>query len=376
MAFPHLKEMATRYAKAAVIADKEGDYEAAVRNYKKAVEMLNKIIKLYPDSPVVPIYRDMIKSYTKRIKQIEEKGAESIAFSRRDGSNDSKDIEDMLLSKKPSITFEDIADLEHAKKAIREAIIYPIRRPDLFPLGWPRGILLFGPPGCGKTMLAAAVANEVDAVYFEVDASNIMSKWLGEAEKKVAKLFKAAREHNKNGKPVVIFIDEIDALLGVYSSEVGGEVRVRNQFLKEMDGLLEKDSKHHIYVVGATNKPWKLDDAFVRRFNKRIYIPLPNKEARLELFKLYTKSLKLGEDVDIEKLAEMTEGYSGSDIRDIAVEVQNRVIREFFEKQGGVGEPRKITMEDFIEVLKVRKPSVDMLVIKRLEDWARRFGAL
>ncbi len=376
MAFPHLKEMATRYAKAAVVADKEGDYETAIKNYKKAVEMLNKIIKLYPDSPVVPIYRDMVKNYLKRIKQLEEKSTEPIAFAKRGSSESDSDLDDMLLTKKPSIRFEDIADLEHAKKAIREAIIYPIKRPDLFPLGWPRGILLFGPPGCGKTMLAAAVANEVDAIYFEVDASNIMSKWLGEAEKKVARLFKVARDKNREGKPVIIFIDELDALLGVYSSEVGGEVRVRNQFLKEMDGLLDKDSKHHIYVIGATNKPWKLDDAFVRRFNKRIYIPLPNKEARLQLFRLYTKSLKLSDDVNLEKLAELTEGYSGSDIRDVAVEVQNRVIREFFEKMGGRGDPRPITMNDFMEVLKVRRPSVDILMIKRLEDWAKRFGAL
>lgn len=376
MAFPHLKEIATKYARAAVAADRDGDVEAALRNYRRAIDALQKIIKLYPDSPVIPLYKEMIKSYSKRIKQLENTQKETIGAPKKNNGDGKSFIEEVMLSRKPSVTFNDIADLEHAKKAIREAIIYPVKRPDLYPLGWPRGILLFGPPGCGKTMLAAAVANEIDAVFMYVDASNIMSKWLGEAEKNVAQLFKIAREKNSEGLPVIIFIDEIDALLGVYNNEVGGEVRVRNQFLKEMDGLLDKDSRHHIYVIGATNKPWRLDEAFVRRFNKRIHIPLPNAESRKELLKLYTKHLKISKEVDINKLVELTEGYSGSDIRDIVIEAQNIVISEFFEKQGGKGEPREITMEDFLKVLRVRKPSVDPIMLKRLKDWAARFGAL
>ncbi len=376
MAFPHLKEIATKYARAAVAADRDGDIEAALRNYRRAIDALQKIIKLYPESPVIPLYKEMIKSYSKRIKQLENTQKETIGAPKKNNGDSKSFIEEVMLSRKPSVTFNDIADLEHAKKAIREAIIYPVKRPDLYPLGWPRGILLFGPPGCGKTMLAAAVANEIDAVFMYVDASNIMSKWLGEAEKNVAQLFKIAREKNSEGLPVIIFIDEIDALLGVYNNEVGGEVRVRNQFLKEMDGLLDKDSKHHIYVIGATNKPWRLDEAFVRRFNKRIHIPLPNADSRKELLKLYTRHLKISKEVDINKLVELTEGYSGSDIRDIVIEAQNIVISEFFEKHGGKGEPREITMEDFLKVLRVRKPSVDPIMLKRLKDWAARFGAL
>ncbi|MEM0178516.1 MAG: AAA family ATPase [Fervidicoccaceae archaeon] len=375
MAFPYLQEMATRYARAAVAADKDGDYDAAIQNYRKAIEILTKIVRMYPDSPLVSTYLEMIKSYEKRIQQLQN-DAEAVGESRTKGSEKKDLLEDIVLAQKPNVKFDDIADLRDAKQAITEAIIYPIRRPDLFPLGWPRGILLFGPPGCGKTMLAAAVANEVNGYFLYVDAANIMSKWLGEAEKNVSKIFKFAREKNEEGSPVIIFIDEIDALLGTFSGEIGGEVRVRNQFLKEMDGIQDKDKKFHIYVIGATNKPWQLDEAFIRRFNKRIFIPLPDKEARMQLFKLYTKNLPISNDIDFDKLVEQTEGYTASDIRDVIQAAHMRVIREFFEKNLGNGEPRAINMEDFLEILRIRKPSVDPLYVKRYEAWFEKFKAL
>ncbi|MCC6009895.1 MAG: ATP-binding protein [Fervidicoccaceae archaeon] len=384
LAFPQLKDMASAYARKAVQLDRAGQYEEAMTYYKRAIEVMEKVIRLYPESGVSQIYAEMIKMYRKRLKALESKllassvssgDSEEKTGGEQAGTADDPFFKEIVLEQKPNITFDDIADLEHAKRAIREAIIYPVKRPDLFPLGWPRGILLFGPPGCGKTMIAAAVANEVDGIFIYADASNIMSKWLGEAEKNVAKLFKFARAKSTEGKPVIIFIDEIDALLGRFSSEVGGEARVRNQFLKEMDGLQDKDSKYHVYVIGATNKPWLLDDGFIRRFNKRIYIPLPNEEARLEMLKIYTKSLKLDPSVDLVELAKRTEGYSGSDIKDLVVEAHNRVVREYFEAQRGEGEPRPITMDDFLEVLKDRKPSVDKLMLTRIESWAKDHGA-
>jgi len=375
LAFPYLQEMATRYARAAVAADKDGDYDAAIQNYRKAIEILTKIVRMYPDSPLISTYLETIKSYEKRIQQLQNE-AEAVGSERGKASEKKDILEDVVLTQKPNVKFEDIADLKDAKQAITEAIIYPIKRPDLFPLGWPRGILLFGPPGCGKTMLAAAVANEINGYFIYADAASIMSKWLGEAEKNVSRIFKFAREKNEEGSPVIIFIDEIDALLGTFSGEIGGEVRVRNQFLKEMDGLQDKDKKLHIYVIGATNKPWQLDEAFIRRFNKRIFIPLPDREAREHLFKLYTKNLSLSADVDIAKLVDLTDGYTASDIRDVIQAAHLKVIREFFEKSQGVGEPRSISMEDFLEILKIRKPSVDPLYVKRYEAWFEKFKAL
>jgi SpoVK/Ycf46/Vps4 family AAA+-type ATPase len=201
-----------------------------------------------------------------------------------------------------------------------------------------------------------------------------MSKWLGEGEKNVRRLFAYAREKAKGGTPVVIFIDEVDALLGVYSTEVGGEVRVRNQFLKEMDGVLDKSLRLHLFVIGATNKPWRLDEAFLRRFQKRIYVPLPDRRARRQLLEMLTKSIRLDASVNLDLLADMLEGYSGSDIRDVVQDAYMRVVREVFER-GGVGDPRPLTMDDFREAIARRRPSVDRSLIERYEEWASRFGA-
>ncbi len=372
----YLENMARHYAIQAVMKDKEGNFGEAVKYYKGAINVLSKIIQLYPDNALNTLYKEWIVQYRRRIRDLENLRVSIIPANGGRTVNDDSEIEEMILKERPNVTFKDIADLKEAKDAIRQSIIYPTMRPDLFPLGWPRGILLFGPPGCGKTLLAAAVANEINGYFIHADAASIMSKWLGDAEKKVAKLFKKAREISSNGKPVIIFIDEVDSILGTYSNEVGGEVRVRNQFLQEMDGLLNKSQKHFIYVIAATNKPWKLDQAFIRRFQKRIYVPLPDKTARIELLRLYTKKIKLAPDVDLEKLADLLEGYTGSDIRDIIMAAHLRTVSEIFDKYGGKGDVRPVTLDDFKYALKGRKPSVNRELIKVYESWYSKFKAL
>ena len=370
----YLEGVARHYAIQAVRHDREGNFGEAIKNYRNAVKILKKIIQLYPDNGLVAVYKEWIKHYEKRIADLENLRNSMLPVHGE--STTEASIDDLVVKEKPEVTFNDIADLEQAKEAIKEAILYPTRRPDLFPLGWPRGILLFGPPGCGKTLLAAAVANEIDSVFIQVDAASIMSKWLGEAEKKVALIFKKAREYSSSGKPVIIFIDEVDSLLGTYASEIGGEVRVRNQFLKEMDGLPDKSKKHFIYVIAATNKPWKLDEPFIRRFQKRIYVPLPDKRARIQLLELYTKKLRLSPDLDLSKLAEVLEGYTGSDIKDIVMAAHLRTVKELFEKNRGVGEARAITWDDFMHVLKVRKPSVSEDLVRVYDSWYSKFKAI
>jgi len=323
---------------------------------------------------------DHVDSYKKRIQDLQS-NAPPIEHSVDSAeSKDSKSIkfDQWVLTEKPDINWDDIADLEKPKRAIEESIIFPVRRPDLFPLGWPRGILFFGPPGCGKTLLAAAIASEIKGVFFNADAASLMSKWLGESERNVSQLFSKAREGSENGQPSIVFLDEIDSIMGVRGEEVGGEVRVRNQFLKEMDGILDKNRNYHVYVIGATNKPWALDEPFIRRFQKRIYVPLPDVKARMDMFQIYAHNLKLNNNVDFAELAHKTEGYSGGDVRDLFQSTQLKVVRDFFQ-HGRPGDPSAvpdpITMEDFQAILHVRRPSVSTNNLKRYFDWDESFRA-
>jgi SpoVK/Ycf46/Vps4 family AAA+-type ATPase len=386
-----LEKAATSYALEAVRLDKQGAKGMAITMYQKAIEALLKLVQLYPEYNLNKVYIQRAMAYQERIRMLQ--GVSAPGEEQRKESEEEKPFEaatapsetkkdtfkDLVLREKPNVKWEQVVGLEQAKKAIKEAIVYPVQRPDLFPLGWPRGILLFGPPGCGKTLLAAAVATEIDASFISVDAASIMSKWLGEAERNVAKLFATARKIADTGRPAIVFIDELDSLIGKHTNEVGGEVRVRNQFLKEMDGIIDKGKNIHVYVIGATNKPWDLDWPFIRRFQKRILVPLPDYNARLQMFKLYTTHLTLSPDMDLYSLSRMSEGFSGSDIRDTVQSVHLKVIGEFFESgkaKDKLAQPRPIGMNDFREILETRKPSVTLDMVASYNRWFEAFKAL
>ncbi len=369
--------MASRFANEAVQFDKQGARSNAISRYERAVEILIKLCSLYPEAPQTRLYMQQVESCKRRIKELKEQDGH-FSESDRSGTRHPAKLEQLVLSEKPNVKWEEIANLHDAKKAIEESVVYPVKRPDLFPLGWPRGILFFGPPGCGKTLLAAAIATEIDAVFYSVDAASIMSKWLGESEKNVAELFRSAHQGAKEGHPVIIFIDEVDSLVGIRTDEVGGEVRTRNQFLKEMDDIVGKNHPSHVYVVGATNKPWALDEPFIRRFQKRIYIPLPTADSRREMFTIYGTNLRIASDVSPDALVQKTEGYSGSDLRDLFQAAQTRVVREFFERNAakGQGQARPITMDDFREILRRRKPSVSTQMLSLYDKWFETYKAL
>ncbi|UCD72886.1 MAG: AAA family ATPase [Candidatus Bathyarchaeota archaeon] len=368
-----LESMAANYARQAMKLDKQGSRSLAVIKYQRAIEILLKLCQIYPDQQSNPTYLKHIEAYSSRVRALQRQTSDS---GKQEKSE--KEPNEFILTEKPDVQWEDVVGLESAKKAVEESIIFPVKRADLFPLGWPRGILLFGPSGCGKTLLAAAVSSQIDATFFYVDAASIMSKWLGESEKNVSKLFSASRKAADNSKPAIIFIDEIDSMTSVQKEEVGGEIRARNQFLREMDSLVDKKKRLHIYVIGATNKPWNLDEAFIRRFQKRIMVPLPDSEARREMFEMYTRGLELGEDVDLKELAETTEGYSGSDIHDLCQAVQMKVVREFFEtieNEDDTRKPRMLSLSDFQNVLENRKPSVTPYMLYNFQRWADEFKA-
>ena len=395
MAPQELEKSASQFATAAIKYDSQGARGMAVTHYQKAIDSLLKLMHLYPDSKLNKIYTERMKSYKTRIEVLQANGigieptVDPTASPQEQkaslAKNTQNNFDDMVMREKPEVKWCDVVGIDDAKNALRESIVYPTKRGDLFPLGWPRGILLYGPPGCGKTILAAATANELDGYFINVDGSSMMSKWLGEAEKNVSRLFKMAHSYaEREGKPVILFIDELDSLLGERTNEIGGEVRSRNQFLTEMDGINSKGKDTKLYVIGATNKPWSLDHPFLRRFQKRIYVSLPSVEAREKLFSLYTNQLKLDSRVRLHTLASIFDGYSASDIKDICQAVQLKVVNEMFQssqyKEPIDGEtpskPADIGMKDFRETMTRRKPSVSMDMIRAYYKWSEQFKAL
>lgn len=259
----------------------------------------------------------------KKDKPVKEGGSNN---SSKDKSDDEEDdgndkekkrltsqLEGAIVIEKPDVKWSDVAGLEGAKEALKEAVILPIKFPHLFTgkrKPW-KGILLFGPPGTGKSYLAKAVATEANnSTFFSVSSSDLVSKWLGESEKLVKNLFAMAREH----KPSIVFIDEVDSLCGSRSeNESESARRIKTEFLVQMQGV--GNDNDGILVLGATNIPWSLDSAIRRRFEKRIYIPLPEASARLHMFKLHIGNTPNSlSEADYRVLAEKTQGYSGADI--------------------------------------------------------------
>ncbi|KAM0884981.1 hypothetical protein ACQ4PT_030626 [Festuca glaucescens] len=296
------------------------------------------------------------------------------------GKDDDKLVEMInttIVDRSPSVKWDDVAGLDKAKQALMEMVILPTKRRDLFTgLRRPaKGLLLFGPPGNGKTMLAKAVASESEATFFNVSASSLTSKWVGEAEKLVRTLFMVAVDR----QPSVIFMDEIDSVMSTrLASENDASRRLKSEFLIQFDGVTSNPDDL-VIVIGATNKPQELDDAVLRRLVKRIYVPLPDPNVRRLLLKnqLKGQAFKLSNH-DLERLAVETEGYSGSDLRALCEEAAMMPIRELGPHNIltiKANQLRPLRYEDFRRAMTVIRPSLQKSKWDELEKWNDEFGS-
>ncbi|XP_064490254.1 spastin-like [Ornithodoros turicata] len=285
-------------------------------------------------------------------------------------------ILDEVVDSGPAVLFSDIAGQEVAKQALREMVILPADRPELF-TGLrtpPKGLLLFGPPGNGKTMLAKAVAHESNSTFLNISAASLTSKYVGEGEKLVRALFAVAREL----QPSIIFIDEVDSLLSERKeNEHEATRRLKTEFLVEFDGL-HSGSEERILVMGATNRPRELDDAALRRFTKRVYVTLPDQNTRVTLLdKLLRKHNSPLSADKLKYLAKLTDGYSGSDLTALAKDAALGPIRELKPDEVRSVDPKKmrnISLQDFVDSLKKVRRSVTSHSLEAFEKWNRDFG--
>ena len=276
-----------------------------------------------------------------------------------------------FLVEVPNVKWEDIGGLGEVKQELIEMVEWPLKNSDAFKrLGIkpPKGILLYGPPGTGKTLLAKAVANESEANFILVKAASLLSKWVGESEKGVRKVFDKARQTS----PCIIFFDEIDAIAPRrgYSPDSHVTERVVNQLLTEMDGL---EDLNQVVIIGATNRPDIIDSAILRpgRFDRILLADIPEKEARETILKVHTKNMPLDPDVNLSNIADQTEGYVGADLEGVCREAGMLALREDINA--------KIVMEKhFQEALKKVKPSVNKSIrdmYKKIEDVFRQSTA-
>ena len=321
--------------------DESKEYDEAYKWYMEAIEVFMTAIKYENKNPRK---KEMLKKKVKEIMERAEKikeyldapkeneanpnappgGATKTANASKKAKEEEEEkarmrngLEGAIVRIKPNVPWSAIAGLEAAKDSLKGSGDSPIRFPQLFTGNrkpW-RGILLYGPPGTGKSYLAKAVATESDGTFFSVSSADLMSRWLGDSEKLVRNLFELAREaHKQDGKPAIIFVDEVDSLCSTRGEgENDATKRIKTEFLVQMQGVGHEDEG--VLVLAATNIPWGLDPAVRRRFERRIYIPLPEAQARAQMFKLH-----LGDtpnnltEADYLDLANRTEGYSGSDI--------------------------------------------------------------
>jgi len=364
------------------VSDKNGRYEILqihTRGMPLAddvdLEKLSKISHGYTGADMAALCRETamkaLRRYLPQINLEEERVPPSVLekmeVRMEDFLNAYKEITPTAMREVyievPTVHWSDIGGLEEVKQDLSEAVEWPLKSPEIFKrLGIkpPKGILLYGPPGCGKTLLARAVATESEANFITIKGPEVFSKWVGESEKAIREVFRKARM----AAPTVIFFDEIDSLLprrGLGFADSGVTERVISQLLTEMDGIVTLED---IVVIAATNRPDIVDPAVLRpgRFDRLIYVPQPDEKSRFEIFKIYTKNMPLTKDVDVAHLATVTKNYSGADIEALCREAAMYALRIDVNA-------KEVTMTDFQEAMKRIGPSIT----PDMEKWYKSF---
>ncbi|KAL7115988.1 hypothetical protein ACP275_04G215400 [Erythranthe tilingii] len=434
--YSNFKEQAIEYVRQAVAEDNAGNYARAFPLYMNALEYFKTHLKYEKNPKIKEAITQKFTEYLRRAEEIRAvlddggsghsaNGGDAAVATRpktkpkdgkdgkdgNDGDDADKDklrsgLNSAIVREKPNVKWNDVAGLESAKQALQEAVILPVKFPQFFTgkrRPW-RAFLLYGPPGTGKSYLAKAVATEADSTFFSISSSDLVSKWMGESEKLVANLFQMARE----SAPSIIFVDEIDSLCGQRGegNESEASRRIKTELLVQMQGVGHNDDK--VLVLAATNTPYALDQAIRRRFDKRIYIPLPDVKARQHMFKVH-----LGDtphnltEADFEALAQKTEGFSGSDVSVCVKDVLFEPVRKtqdamfFIKTSSGIWIPCgpkqqgaiQITMEeldaqglaskitpppisksDFDKVLARQRPTVSKSDLDVHERFTKEFG--
>ncbi|KAH7823567.1 p97J [Monocercomonoides exilis] len=285
---------------------------------------------------------------------------------------------EMVVGGEGGVTFEDIVGCDKAKKLLDEMVLYPIIRPDLFEgiRAPPRGLLLFGPPGTGKTLLCRALCNKAECRFFSLSASSLTSKWVGEGEKMVRTLFRVAEAV----QPSIVFIDEIDSILSERSStDNESSIRMKTEFLVNLDGLSSSSSSsNRVVFIGATNRPFDLDTAVLRRLPRRVYLPLPDANGRVLLLKhTLSKTQHSLSEADFEWLAKQTEMFSNADIVGLCKDAALAPVREVMSniRSASSNNIRPVSIDDLKDSLKTVRPSSNPSSLVRFEQWNKEYGS-
>jgi transitional endoplasmic reticulum ATPase len=337
--------------KAAKQAEESGNSDQARALYLQAAGKFNEASSLTSDKVEKNTQAGLAKHFYEHALTLgNQPNAIGGAPSGRDEKKMTKD--DLIVKEKPNIKFTDIGGLDSVKEELKKAIIYPFTHKKLYeyynqkPGG---GVLLYGPPGCGKTMIAKAAACECGADFINVETSTIMSKWVGESEKSIKNIFDMARGCER----AIIFFDEFDAVGGRRSEIEDYAKRIVNELLQQMDGMTKNDN---ILVLAATNEPWAIDPALRRpgRLKKLIFIPPPDLDARKAIFEIYLKKLPVEADIDAKYLAGVTQGFSGADISAVCSDASEIPLQEALLGK----EQRKLVRKDFEQVMSGRRSSI------------------